>query len=254
MSVKTILSFIILITISFSSCRQIPKDALTIATAANMQFVIQDLMTSFSEQTGIDCNLVVSSSGILTAQMSEGAAYDVLLSADMKYPQQLFKQGLTLDTPVVYAFGKLVLWTMLELDELSPEVLIDQNIKFIAMANPKTAPYGRAASETIQQLGIQATIEKKLVYGESISQTNQFITSKSADIGFTAKSVVLAPVVAGKGHWIEIDPAYYRPIEQGIVLLKANPDKFSKAQKFKEFLFSDAGKNILNKFGYSTKS
>lgn len=252
MNIKTILSFLTLITISFSNCRQMPKDMLTIAIAANMQFVMRDLMAGFTEKTGIDCNLVVSSSGTLTAQISEGAAYDLLLSADMKYPQLLFDKGIALDTPVVYALGKLVLWTMQENFILSPEILVDPRIKYIALANPKTAPYGRAALEMIDQMGIRKTIENKLVYGESISQTNQFITSKSADIGFTSKSVVLAPVTSGKGHWIEIDPDFHQPIQQGIVLLNGNPDKFSKARKFKEFLFSGAGKDILNKFGYST--
>ena len=232
------------------SCNDNNPRPLLIATAANMQFAIPSLLKKFTETTGIKCEPIISSSGKLTAQIKEGAPYSVFLSADMKYPEVLYREGLTITSPKIYAYGTLVLWSIAESNSLSLDLLNSPSISHIALANPKTAPYGKAAMEVLQHLNVSSTLKEKLIFGESIAQTNQFITSQAADFGFTAKSVVVSPIVKGQGQWITIDTSLYSPIEQGIVLLKNTPDKLKEAQLFYDFLLSEKGQAILKKHGY----
>jgi molybdate transport system substrate-binding protein len=239
--------------IALTACHQKQKDKLNIAVAANMQFAMKELTRSFTDQTGIKCDLIISSSGQLTAQIKAGAPYDVFVSADMKYPDELFASGYATNKPAVYAYGKLVMWSMINGMKPSIDLLKNPEVNHIALANPKTAPYGTATIEVLKHYGIYENLKDKLVYGESISQTNQFIISKSAEIGFTAKSVVLSPEMKDKGSWIDIDEADYSPIAQGVVVLKHNNVEPANAEKFYNFLFSDKAKDIFTKFGYSVK-
>ncbi len=242
--ISIILSFFV------GSCTDDSPQPLLIATAANMQFAISPLLKAFTETTGIACEAIISSSGKLTAQIKNGAPYDVLLSADMKYPEVLYQEGLTLSVPKVYAYGTLVLWSTSISANLNLEVLSSSSIQHIALANPKTAPYGKAAMEVLEGLTISSTVKEKLVFGESIAQTNQFITSQVAEIGFTAKSVVVSANIKEQGKWALIDSTLYTPIEQGIVLLKNTPDKQKEAQLFYDFILSKKGQAILKEYGY----
>ena len=224
---------------------------ITIATAANMQFAINELSKIFTKQTDIECEIVISSSGKLTAQIKEGAPYNVFVAANMKYPQEIYNSKLTENKPTVYAYGKLVLWSMVEGIEPSLALLEDNSIQHIALANPKTAPYGVAAMEVLNHQSIYDKVEDKLVFGENVSQTNQFITSKSAEIGFTALSVVLSPEMKGKGKWIALEDTIYSPIEQGVVVIKHNNQYNEAAMAFYDFLFSKNAQEILTNFGYA---
>jgi molybdate transport system substrate-binding protein len=234
-----------------SNSRQV--NGITIATAANMQFAMEVLTKKFTDQTGIECHLVVSSSGKLTAQIKEGAPFDIFVAANMKYPAEIQKSGLAQEVPRIYAYGKLVLWTMREGVQPDLKLLPESSIKRIAIANPKTAPYGQAAVEVLQHYDIYETVEDKLVFGESIAQTNQFITTQSADIGFTAMSVVLSPQMKGQGNWGELEAHSYSPIEQGVVLLKNKSTTSTFAQQFYDYLFSENAKEVLQGYGYSVK-
>jgi molybdate transport system substrate-binding protein len=219
--------------------------SIRIATAANMQFAMQDLSKKFTKLTGISCELIVSSSGKLTAQITEGAPYDLFLSANEKYAQKIFKLGKYQDKPRIYAFGNLVLWTMSDTIAVL-SVLQSEKIKHIALPNPKSAPYGKAAYEVLQALPNFQKLEKKLVYGESITQTNQFISSQAAEIGFTALSVVRSDPYKNKGKWTMISSKKHLPIPQTAILLKQN----EPAKMFYRFLFSSEAKKTLKKFGY----
>ncbi len=237
------------------SCTQ-PKETrptLNIAAAANMQFAIAEIAKQFSEKTGINCQLIISSSGKLTAQIREGAPYDVLLAANKKYTEKVYHSGLAITQPTTYAYGKLVLWSMSEQLEPSMDLLQNKHIKHIALANPKTAPYGVAATEALHHFNIYKQINNKLVFGESIAQTNQFIVSQAADIGFTALSVVSSPKMQGKGQWIAIDTTTYTPIEQSIVVVKSDSIRQKAALQFYEFIFSEEARKILKQFGYTVE-
>ena len=229
------------------------KNTLVIATAANLQFVMTEILESFENQYDIKCQSVVSSSGKLTAQIMEGAPYDVFVSADMKYPQELFQLGLTLGKPEIYAYGQLVLWSMKENIDPSIKSLTDHQIQRIAIPNPKIAPYGHAAEKFLIHNGILEMVEAKLVFGESISQTNQFITTSAVDMGFTAKSVVLSQSLSEKGNWVELDPDQYPEISQGIVIINNGENQIRSAKKLYDFILSEEGKKILNKFGYKVR-
>lgn len=242
---------LLLICIS-TSCSNKTGKSLRIATAANLQFAMKALTKKFSEQTGISCEVILGSSGKLTSQIKAGAPYDLLLSADMRYPEELFKQQLSLGKPQAYATGRLVLWTQGKKPLALPASLSESSLKHIALANPRTAPYGKAAMETLEKLGLAETLKSKLVFGESVAQTNQFINSKAAELGFTAKSSVMAPHLKNQGNWIDIPADYHSPIVQGVVLLKNRKELETEARQFRDFLFSEAAKEILNKFGYAS--
>ena len=238
----------------FISCENNNQDKLTIATAANMQFVMRELTASFTEETKIQCEIIVGSSGKLTAQIKQGAPFDLFVSANMKYPEDLYNSGFTIGKPTIYAYGRLVLWTMSSSVNLSLDFLTSDYVKHIAVANPRIAPYGVPAIEVLKNEGIYDKIKDKLVFGESISQTNQFITSEVAEVGFTAKSVVLSPNMKKNNNWIEMNNESYRPIAQGVVILKNRNNHREDAQKFYKFLLSQKGGKILNKFGYALKN
>ena len=214
------------------------------------------LAEEFTNQTGTPCEVIISSSGKLTAQILQGAPYDVFLSADMKYPEQLIEAGKALNDVRVYAKGKLILWTTKA--EINLDTLINANtllrspgIRHVALANPKTAPYGRAAMEVLEHYGLTELLSNKLVYGESIAQTNQFVTTQAAELGFTTKSVIYAPDLQDRGRYLEIPDNIYQPIEQGAIILLTHPAQKDKANAFLDFLQSSEAKQILTNFGYS---
>jgi molybdate transport system substrate-binding protein len=244
---------LIIVFLLFCSINYAQTNQITVAVAANVQFAMQELKQEFKNESGINTVVIIGSSGQLTAQIKQGAPYDVFISADMKYPLNLFKNNFAVDSPRVYALGTLVIWTMKKEIKLTDNLneLLDDNIQKIASANPKIAPYGEAAIEALKYFGIYNNIKNKLVFGESIAPTNQFIISGAADIGFTAKSVVMSPAMKGKGIWKEVNPISYKPIQQGCVILKYGfVNNKTKAEKFYKFLFSDNAKKILLKYGY----
>ncbi len=248
---NNLLAAIFLIFLLFGCTK--PSEELMVATAANVQYVMQEIKAEFEKETGDKVQIIIGSSGKLTTQIREGAPYDVFVSADTKYPEEIFKNGGSNDAPKVYATGKLVLWsTKLSKDELNIEKLTDPTIRKIAIANPKTAPYGLAAIQTMENSGIYDGVKSKLVYGESISQTTQFISSGSAEVGFNALSIVLSPSMKDIGSYIEIDDKLYQPILQSAILLRHsdNSPKKAKSEAFYNFLYSSKAKAIFTKYGY----
>ncbi|SOD82635.1 molybdate ABC transporter substrate-binding protein [Spirosoma fluviale] len=224
--------------------------SLRVGVAANAQFVMEELKTAYKKKTAIELETIVNSSGKLTTQIQQGAPYDVFLSADMKYPQTLYKAGLTLDAPVVYAYGSLVLWTTGELPVTADlSVLTNAAVRHVAIANPGTAPYGEAAISYLKRKRLLDKVKPKLVYGESIAQVNQYVISGAAAMGFTAKSVVLDPSLIRKGHWVDLPQTGYSPIAQGVVILKRT-NQAKAARQFVQFLRSPEARRILQQFGY----
>jgi molybdate transport system substrate-binding protein len=226
--------------------------SLAIAVAANVQFAFHDLQVAFTRDTGIDVQTIIGSSGKITAQVRNGAPFDVFLSADMDYPQTLHNEGLASSAPIVYAYGTLVLWSMSDLD-LTPglKVLADPKVSKVAIANPKVAPYGRAAMQALAHYRVANAVQEKVVFGENVSQVNQYVYSQNVTAGITAKSVVLSPIMRGKGHWIEVPPDTYQPIAQGVVILKHGTDNAEMdCKRFILFLASATARKILAGYGY----
>jgi len=227
-----------------------------VAVAANASYVMEDLKKAFKLlHPNIKLDIILGSSGKLTAQIMHGAPYDIFLSADMKYPETLYAQKSAVTTPVIYAKGTLALLSVNSQD-FSQGVAVLENPKIhkIAIANPKTAPYGVAAKEALERVKLYKKLKNKFVYGESISQTLTY-TISAADIGIVAKSSLFSPHMLKykkEKHWVEINTTLYTPINQGMVLLKSG-EKKSEAKIFYDFMLSNQAKGILKRYGYKLK-
>lgn len=233
---------------------------LRIAVAANVQFAIKEISTEFQKETGILPLVSLGSSGKLTAQISNGAPFDVFLSANMKYPETLYKNGLAINAPEVYARGAVVYWTMnkkyikINDGKASLEFLNHSSIKKIAIPNPDLAPYGLGAVTSLKHFNLYDNLSSKLVIAENISQANQYIISRNVEGGFTSKSVVVSPKIKGQGFWVDLPAGSYTPIDQGAVILKYGEKNHpSEAKKFYDFLFTPKTKSILERYGYLVK-
>ena len=220
---------------------------LRIAAASSTRFLVEALVEEFEKTTGKSVEVIVASSGKLTAQINQGAPYDLMLSADLYYPEQLVLAGKTQGDVVHYCTGKLVLWSMKDMRGDGLDQL--RVARHIAIANPELAPYGRAAQEVLVSVGLWDLIQSKLAFGESIGQVNQFILTGAVDLGFTAQSVVMAAIVKEKGHWEAMDEELYAPLKQGLVILKNGKEE--KAEKFVSFMNNEGAKEIFEDFGYT---
>ena len=226
---------------------------ITIAVAANVSYAIDELKDEFNK-TYPDTKVIVTlgSSGKLTAQIKNGAPYELFLAANMGYPEALYKEGVAVTKPIIYAQGALAFLSKNELNYTQGiQLLSDPSIKKIAIANPETAPYGKAALEAMEKSGIYENIKEKLVFAESISQTVTYALT-AADIGIIAKSSLYSSNMTEykEGvNWSEVDTGLYTPIDQGIVVLK-NGEANSEARAFYDFMLSQKAKEILLKYGY----
>jgi molybdate transport system substrate-binding protein len=243
---------LLLATLLFTSVNVLAAEPLTVAIASNLKYVFDDLATEFKRQTGIEVQSVLNSSGKIATQVRNGAPFDIFMAADMEYPEGLYKDGYASMPPQPYAYGLLVLWTKTDVD-LSKGVtgLVDKSVGKVAIANPKVSPFGRQTLNVLKHFKVLATIEPKLVYGESITQVSHYVDSKVADVGFSTKSIVIAPETVGKGKWIEVPPESYEPMPQGVVILKhGSKINGEAARKFYGFLQSTKARAIFAKNGY----
>ncbi len=241
--IKGLLAACLILT-SAAAFSQNPK----VAVAANLQTVIKVLQKDFKQKTSIEIEPIVGSSGSLAAQIRNGAPYDLFLSADMAFPEGLYREGLSLKKPVVYARGSLIICSNQDIGfENWERVLMTARIKKIAIANPGIAPYGKAAEEALRKKGILDEVKSKIVFGESISQVNTYIITGVTDVGFTTRAMLKDAKT--KLYWLAIDPKIYSPIEQGMIVLKRAAEN-SAAEKFYQYLLTPAAKAIFKEYGY----
>jgi molybdate transport system substrate-binding protein len=235
---------------------------LRVAAASDLKFALTDLAKSFTAGTNIEIDLQFGSSGNFAQQIQQGLPIDLFLSADESYVLALAKAGLTQggvqNTGALYATGRIALILpknstiqLPKTDAKAGTMLANQlkTVRKFAIANPEHAPYGRAAREALQNLGLWEQLQPKLVMGDNISQTTQFVTSGAAQAGITALSLALAPEVAAQsdGHWL-LHANLHAPLKQRMVLLKsAQP----AAKKLFEYLQTPAAKVVLAKYGFS---
>lgn len=225
-----------------------------VAVAANAQFVLRKLAADFKNKTGIEVEIISGSSGKLTAQIKNGAPYDLFLSADMAFAESVYADGFALSKPRVYASGSLIVCSATGAAIENWKTLIrDQKTGKIAIANPDLAPYGKAAAQALNYYGWYKELSSRLVFGESISQVNTYVLKGVVNIGFTTESLVYELSPAGHFKWKKIDTKAYKPIQQGAVLLKySNNKNFTKNKRFYDYLFSAGAKAIFRQFGYRT--
>ncbi len=226
---------------------------INIAVAANVSYAMDDLKKEFNKlYPDTKVKVTLGSSGKLTAQIKNGAPYQLFMSANMKYPNALYKDETAVTKPIIYAQGAIALLSNKAQDfSKGIQLLKDEKISKIAIANPKTAPYGKAALEAMKNTGVYNDVKKKLVYAESISQTVSF-TVTATDIGIIAKSSLYSSKMTKfkKGiNWGEVDPKLYTPINQGIVVLKKGQGN-TEVEAFYNFILSKKAKKIFEDFGY----
>lgn len=224
-----------------------------VAVAANVSYAMDTLKKEFAQlHPDIRVQVTLGSSGKLTAQIKNGAPYELFMAANMMYPEALYEEGLASTKPLVYAQGSLAYLSYKQQDfSTGMAGLKSDAIEKIALANPKTAPYGKAAKEAMVRAGIYESVKHKYVFAESISQTVTY-TITAADIGFIAKSSLYSPQMSHfkEGiHWADVNSSLYTPINQGLVILKAG-EKSVEVKAFYDYLLSKKAQKIFRDFGY----
>lgn len=226
-----------------------------VAAASDLQFALGEVIIEFQKANpGILVTPTYGSSGNFFSQLSNKAPFDIFFSADINYPRQLDEAGLTLkDSLFDYAVGRIVVWvpqdSPIDVESLGIEALTHPSVKKIAIANPAHAPYGRAAESALNKLGLYDRVREKLVLGENIAQTAQFVDSGAADIGLIALSLALAPQMRDKGRYWLVPSDAYPTLRQGGVILAWAKDVEATGQ-FKAFVTGDVGRAILKRYGF----
>ncbi len=227
---------------------------LRVPTAANVQPVFADLAAAFAQKhPNITLEPVFGASGALSTQIRNGAPADLFLAADMGFAEAFFRDGLAAEPARAYTRGLLILWTTKNFPAgWDLNVLKTPAVVKVALANPETAPYGRATMEAISALGFLASVQPKIVQAQSIAQTVQ-LTQTAADVGFINKSALYSPELAPRStegvHWVAVPDSTYTPILQGFVVLKSTVHP-EAACAFADFLLSPEAKAVFAKYGY----
>jgi molybdate transport system substrate-binding protein len=225
---------------------------ITVAAAADMQFALEEVKNEFTKETGAPVKTIFGSTGKLTSQIMNGAPFDVFIAASMAEPESLYAKGFAATRPKPVTIGLLVLWSVKDTDiSNGMEALRQSGVVKIALPDPAHAPYGRAAVAAMKAAGLYDELLPKVVYGDNITQTAQYIGSGSVDAGFNAKSIVESPQMKGKGKWVEIDRKLYPAIMQGAMILRYGDDNNPVASKqFYDYIFSDKSREIFVRYGF----
>jgi molybdate transport system substrate-binding protein len=241
----TVLAIICLTTSSASA------EKITIAAAADLKFAMDEIVAGFNKNhSGDEIQIIYGSSGKFHTQIQQGAPYDLFFSADIAFPRELAKQGLAASEVKPYAVGRIVLWSAdMDATKLTLASLTDSKITKIAIANPKHAPYGKRAEEALRSLGLWERLQPKLVFGENISQTAQYVQSGNAQVGILALSLVISPELSRKGGYYLIPDNLHNSLEQGYVITKLAGGK-PLAKKFAEYMGSKPARAVMTKYGF----
>jgi molybdate transport system substrate-binding protein len=226
-------------------------ESLTIAAAADLKFAMDELLVAYRKINPTD-SVVVSygSSGQFHTQIQQGAPFDMFFSADISFPRELAEHGLAAGEPKPYAFGRIVLWSStLDATQMTLASLADSKVTRIAIANPKHAPYGKRAEEALRAAGVWEQVQPKLVFGENIAQTAQFVSTGNAQVGIVALSLALNAGLADKGGYWLIPDTLHQPLEQGFVTTQraaSNP----AAGRFADYISSKPARAVLTRYGF----
>jgi molybdate transport system substrate-binding protein len=226
---------------------------LNVAAASDLSFAMKELAANYEKQTGTMVKVTLGSSGNFFTQIQNGAPFDMFFAADIDYPKKLEAAGLgEPGTLYQYATGKIVMWvpaaSKLDVSK-GLALLLDPAVRKISIANPKHAPYGRAAVAAMTKQGIYDKLADKLVFGENISQATQFVESGNADVGIIALSLAMAPAMADKGRYFEVPQDMYPPLDQGAVIINASQKK-DEAKQFLAYLKTPESVALMERYGF----
>lgn len=228
---------------------------LTVAAAADLQYAMRALIQAFERQSGAHVRLVLGSSGNLTAQIRHGAPFDLFFSADVQHPATLEREKLIEPGSLVrYAVGRLVVYlpknSTLDLEHRGLGALTGPSVHKLAVANPRFAPYGRAAVAALRHAGLYKKLESRIVLGEDVAQTTQFVVSGNAQAALTALSLMSAPQTRARGRYWVVPAGDYPPLEQAAVIIGHSGEK-KLAQAFLNFVETGEGRSILAHYGFA---
>ena len=245
----------VLLALGLLFCGTLAFAQLKIAAAADLNNALREIAANYEHQSGRRLQITFGSSGNLATQILNGAPFDVLLSADTGFPQQLINSGRAdASSLMLYARGTLVVTTNSNAPAPNPasplEVLTSPAITKVAVANPRHAPYGRAAEAALRAAGLYDAVAPKFVFGENISQTVQFVQSGNAQAGLLALSLVKSASAAGL-KWSEVPQKLYPVMNQAGVVISSSRQK-SDAAEFLRYLDSPASRTVLEKYGFKT--
>lgn len=243
----------IILTLAMLSFHNVSAEEITVAVAANFTKTIEEIGEAFKQDTGHSAKFAFGPTGKLFAQISHGAPFDLFFAANEKAPKAAVEKGLTVDgSYFVYAQGALALYsTSLAVTEQKQAVLTDKAVKYISIANPKTAPYGTQAVNYLKNVGMYDQVKSKLVNGESIAHAFQYVVTGNATLGFVALSHLVDPASPAKPeqYWV-IPQTDYAPINQAAVMLKRGEHN-PAAQAFMQYIKSEKAIAIIKKYGYN---
>lgn len=224
---------------------------ITVAAASDLKFAMDEIVSTFKRANPADeIDVVYGSSGNFHTQIQQGAPFDLYFSADIAYARELAKSGFAASSVKPYAFGRIVLWsTSLDATRMTLASLADPKITRVAIANPKHAPYGKRAEEALRASGVWEKVEPKLVFGENISQTAQFVQTGNAQVGIIALALAVNPALARRGGYWLIPDNLHQPLEQGYIITKKAAGNIL-AGKFDAFMGSPAARAIMIKYGF----
>jgi molybdate transport system substrate-binding protein len=230
--------------------------ALTVAAASDLQAALPELIARFEKSANAKVTVSFGSSGNFFAQIQNGAPYDFYMSADIDYPRQLVASGHADGSSLYrYATGQIVLWARKDsgIDvRQGLKGLTDARVRRIAIANPKVAPYGRAAEAALKHEKVYDAVRGKLVIGENVSQTAQLVDSGNASVGIIALSLALGPALRASGVYSEIPTGAHPPIEQAAVVITASKNK-ALARELLEYLKRPESGELLHRFGFTAR-
>jgi molybdate transport system substrate-binding protein len=226
-------------------------EKITVAAAADLKFAMDEIVTSFNKNhPGDEVQVVYGSSGKFHTQILQDAPYDMYFSADIAYPRELAKQGLAVSEVKPYAVGRIVLWSAeIDATKMTLANLTDPKILKIAVANPKHAPYGKCSEEALRKAGLWEKVQPKLVFGENISQTAQYVQTGNAQVGIIALSLVVNSELSKKGGYYLIPDNMHNPLEQGYIITKRGANK-PLAKQFSEYISSKHARDTMTKYGF----
>jgi molybdate transport system substrate-binding protein len=227
-------------------------DSLRVAAAADLKFAMDDIVASYRlSKPDANIEVVYGSSGNFKTQILQGAPFDLFFSADITYPRELKEAGLAASDVRPYGVGRIVLWSaQFDASKLRLQDLTDAKFARVAIANPEHAPYGKRAEEALRAARIWDSVEPKLVYGDNIAQTAQFVQSGNAQIGIIALSLALSPELASKGGFYLIPESLHEPLEQGFIVTRRAADN-PLARDFAEYFGSSAARATLQRYGFA---
>jgi molybdate transport system substrate-binding protein len=231
------------------------EGTLAIAAASDLRFALDEIITAFkTNHPNATIRTTYGSSGNFYAQLSQRAPFDIFFSADVSYPARLIEGGFGVaSSKFTYAVGRIVVWvptnSPIDPASLGIESLKHPSVRKIAIANPAHAPYGRAAVAAMEKLGVYDTVKSKLVLGENIAQTAQFVETGGADVGIIALSLAVAPAAKEKGRYWEFPLDAYPRVEQGGMITPWAQDP-ALAQEFRSFVLGESGKSVLRRYGF----